>query len=226
MWTLRGMLMGCARVACWVPISLFAGGCGGSSNLGDPAATATGGAGGRDAGAPNSGSAGASSLGPAQGSSHVTLVYNSAVACPITGTSAWNIPTGSLTNSTTVGSQIVDGSGGSTVSCAVRQSGGGFTVMGSLSTADNLSFSVSAGNLSPGSGNNAFAGTANISHYSPTSQTMRGSGCTITVSQSQGAQIGPGKIWADFDCPTFNPASASSGGCAAQGTFVFGNCAE
>jgi hypothetical protein len=55
---------------------------------------------------------------------------------------------------------------------------------------------------------------------------MRGTNCTLTVSQTQGAQIGPGKVWADFDCPEFNPTSAASGGCAAQGTFVFGNCAD
>jgi hypothetical protein len=158
---------------------------------------------------------------PAQGASHVTLVYGGNT-CTITGTSAWNIPTGSLTNSTTVGSQIVDGSGGSNVSCAVTAAGGGFSVRGSLSTADSLSFSV-GGTLTPGSGNNAFQGTGNISHYSPTSQTMRGTDCTITVSQSQGAQIGPGKIWADFNCPTF---ATSSTVCAAQGTFVFGNCAD
>jgi hypothetical protein len=155
----------------------------------------------------------------------VTLVYTGTTTCSISGTSAWNIPSGSLTNSTSVGSQIVDGSGGSNVSCAVKQSGGGFTVTGGLTTADSLSFSISRGNLSPGSGNNAFAGTADIRHYSPTSQTMVGTGCAITVSQTQGAQIGAGKIWADFDCPTFTSSAAGSV-CAAQGTFVFGNCAD
>jgi hypothetical protein len=155
----------------------------------------------------------------------VTLVYTGTTTCSISGTNAWNIPTGSLTNSTNVGSQIVDGSGDSSVTCTVRQAGGGFTVTGSLTAADSIQFSVSGGNLAPGSGSNAFSGTGNISHYSPSSQTMRGSGCTITVSQSQGAQIGPGKIWADFDCPTFTSSAAGSV-CAAQGTFVFGNCAD
>ena len=163
---------------------------------------------------------------PAQGASHVVLQFNSTTACPVSGTNSWSIPRGSLTNSTTVGSQIVDGSGGSSVSCTVRAAGGGFAVSGALA-AGSFSFSVSAGSLSPGSSGNAFEGTANISQYAgDILMTMKGTDCRITVSQTQGAQIGPGKIWADFDCPTFNPTSASSGGCAANGTFVFGNCAQ
>jgi hypothetical protein len=154
----------------------------------------------------------------------VTLVYTGTTTCSISGTNAWNIPSGSLTNSTSVGSQIVDGSGDSSVTCAVTAAGGGFSVRGSLTAADTVSFSV-GGTLSPGSGSNAFSGTANISHYSPNTQTMRGTACAITVSQNQGAQIGPGKIWADFDCPTFTSSAAGSV-CAAQGTFVFGNCAD
>jgi hypothetical protein len=209
------MVVGCVRAAWWVAISLFAGGCGGGSDL-DSGATDAGGAGGADAGATV----------PAQGASRVVLVYNASTACPVSGANTWSIPPGSLTNSTTVGQQIVDGTNGSTASCTVRQSGSGFTVSGSLAS-DNLSFSVAAGTLSPGTGSVAFQGTAAISQYAgDILMTLRGTACTITVSQIQAAQIGSGKIWADFDCPTFNPTSASSGGCAANGTFVFGNCAQ
>ncbi len=162
---------------------------------------------------------------PAQGASHVVLQYSATTACPVTARNAWSIPDGSLTNSTTVGSQVADGSGGASVSCTVQASGGGFGVSGSVA-AGNLSFSVQ-GSLSPGSGSNAFEGKASVSQYSgDILMTLTGKDCTLTVNQTQGAQIGPGKVWADFNCPTFNPTSAATGGCAANGSFVFGNCAD
>ena len=161
---------------------------------------------------------------PAQGASHVVLVYSSTTACTVSARNTWSIPEGSLTNSTNVGSQIVDGSGGSSVSCTVRAAGGGFSVSGSLAT-PNFSFSVSAGSLSPGSSGNAFEGTANISQYAgDILMTLQGTDCKITVSQTQGAQIGPGKIWADFDC-NFSVVATCICSCPAQGTFVLGNCA-
>jgi hypothetical protein len=162
---------------------------------------------------------------PAQGASHVVLQPSATTACPVSARNNWSIPDGSLTNSTTVGSQIVDGSGGATVSCSVTASGGGFSVSGQLAVG-SLSFSVQ-GTLSPGSGSNAFQGTGSVSQYSgDILMTLKGSDCTLTASEAQGAQIGPGKIWADFNCPTFNPTSAATGGCAANGTFVFGNCSD
>jgi hypothetical protein len=162
---------------------------------------------------------------PAQGASHVTLIFDSTTNCPITGTANWSIPSSGTTSSTLVGAQVVDGSGGSNVSCSVKKTGDGFAMSGSLTTSDSLSFGVGSVTLSPGSGANAFTGTASsISHYAPSSNTMRGSNCTVTVSQAQGAQIAPGKIWADFSCAPFNPSNAASGGCKASGTFVFGNC--
>jgi hypothetical protein len=218
---LRGTVVGCASAASWVAIGLFAGGCGGGSNLDGSSATGAAGAGGADAGAPQ---AGGSSV-PAQGASHVSLVYSASTSCPTSGSNNWSIPAGTLTNSTTVGAQIVDGMDGSSVSCAVRPSGDGYTVSGQLA-AGNFAFSVQD-TLSPGSGAIAYQGTGPISQYAGDIQmTLKGTECTITVSQTQAAQIGPGRIWADFDCPTFNPTNSATGGCAAMGTFVFGNCAD
>jgi hypothetical protein len=192
-------------------------GCGASTSLDSPAA----------GGSSAAGAGGSSVATPAQGASHLALVYSSSTTCPITGSANWSIPSSGTTSSSNVGAQIVDGTNGASVACSVKQSGSGFAVSGSLTTSDNLSFGVGGVTLAPASGSNAFTGTAaNVSHYAPNSQTMRGSNCTITVSQAQGAQLAPGKIWADFNCPVFNPSSASSGSCAAQGTFVFGNCAR
>jgi hypothetical protein len=123
-----------------------------------------------------------------------------------------------------VGAQIIDDVDDEVVACCVKQVGNAFRVLGTLQSADGIVFAVGPADITPSTGGNAYQATGNISHYAPTTKTMRGTGCTITVSPQQGAQVGAGKIWADFACPAFNQTAPDGATCAATGTFAFANC--
>jgi hypothetical protein len=169
------------------------------------------------------GGAAGATPGPAQGASHVVL-SNTGTGCAIAGVTTWRIPTEGSISSSSVGVQAVDEVDGASVDCSVKQAGDRFAVLGSLQSADSVVFAVGVDDMAPSTSGNAYQSTGNVSHYAPNTATMRGIDCTITVSRQQGAQIGPGKVWADFSCPAFNPTSGESADCAATGTFVFGNC--
>jgi hypothetical protein len=160
--------------------------------------------------------------GPAQGASHL-VVNATGTGCSVGDITTFSIPTDGSTSSSTVGAQIVDDVDGAAVDCSVKEDASGFSVLGTLQSADGIVFAVGA-DIGPSTGDSAYQATGKISHYAPTTTTMRGIGCTITVSPRQGANIGPGKIWADFACPAFNQTSTGGGTCAATGTFVFANC--
>jgi hypothetical protein len=167
----------------------------------------------------------AATSGPAQGASQVVL-SNIGTDCAITGITTWSIPAEGSTSASSVGAQVVDDVDGASVDCSVKQVGTGFSVLATLQSADSVVFAVGADDIAPSTSGNAYRSTGDISHYAPNTKTMRGIDCTITVSRQQGAQIGPGKVWADFTCPAFNPTTGESASCAATGTFVFGNCAK
>ncbi len=163
--------------------------------------------------------------GPAQGASR--LVLNAVgTACTVNGITAFSIPVDGSTSSSTVGTQIIDGVDDDTVDCSVKQNGNGFSLIGTLQSADGVVFAVGATNIRAPNGGGAYQATGHVSHYAPNTKTMRGTGCTITVNPLQGAQVGPGKIWADFDCPGFNQPTPGGATCAATGTFIFANCSR
>ncbi len=160
---------------------------------------------------------------PAQGASHLALGFSSTSSCPVGNVTAWSIPTDGKTSETVVGAQVANGSGGASVSCSVTASGDGFVVTGSLALGA-VNFSVQAGKLGPSSTGPGLEGTATIYHYAAESGSLKGTGCTLTANETQAAQIAPGRVWANFSCDPF-VTSAATGTCAANGTFVFGNCA-
>jgi hypothetical protein len=202
----RGDLVERGRDACaaWLLFAgVFVGGCGASTSADGTGSVASG---------------------PAQGASHL-VVSITGTGCPVTGITTWSVPTGGLTSSSNVGTQIVHNVDGASVVCSVAREGNSFTVSGTLQSPDSVVFAVGVGDLAPSTSGTGYEGTGNISHYAPTTETKRGTGCTITTSQLQGTRIGPGKLWADFSCPTFfHPSSPVRDGCVATGTFVFGNC--
>ena len=126
------------------------------------------------------------------------------------------------------GQSVVDGDGGTKVSCSVRGKGP-YTFSGTLHATstdeqnDPITVTFSNGVVNA----DKTTGTVDVQVFTPQLAATFSSGstpCTVTVINSQ---IKGGSIWADFSCPSLTqpPSAACSSGVAPSvSTFVFENC--
>lgn len=122
------------------------------------------------------------------------------------------------------GESVIDGEGGTTVSCSVRKQGDGtYAFSGSLQASssehDPITVTITNGSI----GADLKMGTASVSVYTPQLAGTFASGATPCTFNVINNQVKGGAIWATFSCPTIAQPPAQS--CKVDpSTIVFGNC--
>jgi len=126
-------------------------------------------------------------------------------------------------NEITPGESVIDGEGGSHVSCSVKkQSDGTFAFSGSLQASssehDPITVTITGGSIGVDQ-----KGTASVSVYTPQLAGTFASGATPCAFQVIRSQVKGGAIWATFSCPTVAQPPGQT--CKIDpSTIVFGNC--
>ncbi|HEY2405020.1 MAG TPA: hypothetical protein VGI10_03410 [Polyangiaceae bacterium] len=193
--------------------------CGGDSSSGSSGPFSTAGAGGVGTG----GTSGIGSRPPAQGSLTLAIgLANPATpgyACPISGKSyALGDPPPTQTSA---GIPLIDGQGVS-VTCSVIGNGS-YAFNATLSgqaTGGAVQVAFSAPMVGT-KGSSSATASVYTSDLADTLASDQASPCSVSVLADQ---IKPGVLWAGFSCPSLK--SAPSTECAAQGLFVFQDCAS
>jgi hypothetical protein len=126
------------------------------------------------------------------------------------------------------GQSVVDGEGGTKISCSVRGKGP-FTFSGSLQATsadeakDLITITFSNGVVNE----DKTTGTVSVQVFTTQLAGQFASGSTPCTVKVINQQIKGGSIWADFSCPSLTqpPSGACSSGVApSTSTFVFENC--
>jgi hypothetical protein len=121
------------------------------------------------------------------------------------------------------GKSVIDGEGGSHVSCSVKkQSDGTYAFSGSLQASssehDPITVTITGGSIGADQ-----KGTAAVSVYTPQLAGTFASGATPCAFEVIRSQVKGGAIWANFSCPTI--AQPPGQACKIDlSTIVFGNC--
>ena len=167
---------------------------------------------------------------PAQGAISLSVgkptTAVSQMTCPDSGHS-YTVYSGSVEPSkNSPGESVINGDNGSSISCSVRASGGGFAFSGSFTgvTKDSNHYPITVSFSDGVVDANKVSGTASVSVLTPVLAATFGSTapCKITVINSQ---VKPGSIYATFSCPTIS--SPPSGLCSVNASvIVFENCSS
>ena len=167
---------------------------------------------------------------PAQGAISLSVgkptTAVSQMTCPDSGRT-YEVYAGSVPPSpTTPGDRVISGDNGSSITCSVRASGGGFAFSGSFTgvTKDMDHYPITVSFSDGVVDANKVSGTASVSVLTPVLAATFGSTapCKITVINSQ---VKPGSIYATFSCPTIS--SPPSGLCSVNASvIVFENCSS
>lgn len=126
------------------------------------------------------------------------------------------------------GQSVIDGEGGTAISCSVRGTGP-FTFSGSLhatssdAARDPITVTFSGGTVNA----DKATGTVSVSVFTPQLEANFSSGSTPCTVEVINRQVKAGSIWANFSCPSLSspPSGVCTSGVAPSvSTLVFENC--
>ena len=153
-----------------------------------------------------------------QGAFNVTFgnANGTGVTCPATNPSA-QLMVG------TVGSaqhaSVIDGEDGATVSCAVRKSGTGFLVSGSIQKG-TATFYLGAVNVGEGMSNEGTVSVSGANTGGKSYGPEDGTACSFHVIDAA-----EGRAWLSFECPHVVTGSSDAEQCSLyNGYLIFENC--
>ena len=134
------------------------------------------------------------------------------------GIGPYTIPVGgTLTSELAPGDRIADGDDGE-VDCSVTADSDGYRITVSLAQGSSA-FSLMATIAPEGDG---YVGTGAVEFYHPNSGKITSQTCTVEVLPTQ--QVGPGKVWGNFDCTDSLQEGSPGASCDFRGSFLADNC--
>jgi acyl-CoA hydrolase len=131
------------------------------------------------------------------------------------------------------GGTVLDGTNGAHVSCSVRRSGSGYSVVGHIDNAD-MSIDVTSSDITACAGSTTTTGCASMSFFvqgradaerSVDESNDPAPTCIVNVTQPNTKfVVKPGSIFASYDCLNVQASSNPGNRIHTQGKFLFTGC--